>query len=215
MSKICLRCKADLPLDEFPINRPSTGGRHSYCRPCLLAYNRERHLAKASEISEYRKAHRAANPEAYRARARAYYEANTERISAKNKAAYYADLESNRKINRERTKLARSTKAGRERAAGYRLKAHYGITLDDYNRMLDEQGGLCANPGCFSEPPENRRFDIDHDHSCCPGEKSCGLCIRGLICGSCNRALGLMHDDPKRLLGLAEYLERQPPRQNR
>lgn len=54
----------------------------------------------------------------------------------------------------------------------------------------------------------DRKFAIDHDHSCCPpGEKCCRKCIRGLLCADCNKALGLLRDDPQLLRNAAEYLE--------
>jgi hypothetical protein len=49
---------------------------------------------------------------------------------------------------------------------------------------------------------------VDHDHACCPGRKSCGKCVRGLLCNGCNAALGLAAEDPKVLRTLADYIER-------
>jgi hypothetical protein len=46
----------------------------------------------------------------------------------------------------------------------------------------------------------------DHDHNCCPGKYSCGRCVRGLLCRSCNLALGYLKDSPDRLLSLVNYL---------
>lgn len=73
------------------------------------------------------------------------------------------------------------------------LKYKYKITLEDYDRMLEEQGGGCAV--CGSPQPEGRgRFHVDHDHSCCPTDKTCGKCIRGLLCSPCNVRLGVLEN---------------------
>lgn len=61
----------------------------------------------------------------------------------------------------------------------------------------------CGNPGC----DETEKLYVDHDHSCCERDGSCGECVRGLLCRSCNTALGLVKDSPNRLLGLLKYLE--------
>lgn len=82
--------------------------------------------------------------------------------------------------------------------------AMYGITTEEYDRILNAQNGRCKACGI---PPTTRALSIDHDHSCCPGKKSCGKCIRGLLCTSCNWALGQVQDDVVRSILLAEYLE--------
>lgn len=81
----------------------------------------------------------------------------------------------------------------------------YNITADQYFEMLASQEGVCA--GCGREPDEKRFLDVDHDHACCPGKKSCGRCVRGLLCRLCNTVLGLLSDDAVLLRRLAFYVE--------
>lgn len=76
----------------------------------------------------------------------------------------------------------------------------YGLPASVLAEMEQEQGGRCAICGVV------QKLMVDHDHACCPGKESCGRCVRGLICSNCNRALGLMADDPERLNSAAEYL---------
>jgi Recombination endonuclease VII len=87
------------------------------------------------------------------------------------------------------------------------LKAKFGISLEDYDRLLAEQGGRCAI--CPATEPGGRHktfFPVDHDHACCSGKRSCGKCLRGLLCAGCNFGLGHFGDDPERLLAAAAYL---------
>lgn len=87
------------------------------------------------------------------------------------------------------------------------LKAKFGITIEQYDEMLAAQDGKCAV--CGTTEPGGRwgtAFMVDHDHACCPGPKSCGQCIRKLLCADCNVGLGAFHDDPDRLIAAAAYL---------
>jgi hypothetical protein len=78
-----------------------------------------------------------------------------------------------------------------------------------YEATLAAQDGKCGNQRCGRTDPEGRTpglWYVDHDHTCCPsGAKSCGRCLRGLLCAPCNLALGLLRDDEEVALGLVEY----------
>lgn len=65
--------------------------------------------------------------------------------------------------------------------------------LRTYGEEVDKKH-YCETCGCFDN------LVIDHDHL--TNE------VRGTLCSNCNRALGLVHDSPKVLRNLADYLER-------
>lgn len=86
------------------------------------------------------------------------------------------------------------------------LRTKWSLMEEAYVALLGAQGNCCAIcEACFDNPLS---ASVDHDHDCCPYDGSCGACIRGLLCGNCNRALGMMGDDPARLRLAADYLER-------
>ncbi len=77
-----------------------------------------------------------------------------------------------------------------------------------YAAIQQAQGGTCAI--CWRATGRTKRLAVDHDHRCCPGRTSCGSCIRGLLCGPCNRMLGHVRDNPHALRRAADYLENPP-----
>ncbi len=84
------------------------------------------------------------------------------------------------------------------------LRAKFRMTADDYDLMLAAQGGGCAACGT---PPGTTALHVDHDHACCPSSRrTCGGCVRGLLCFTCNAALGNVNDSKERLMKLIEYL---------
>lgn len=43
--------------------------------------------------------------------------------------------------------------------------------------------------GCAVCKRSDKKLCVDHDHSCCSGGTSCGKCVRGMVCHSCNLLL--------------------------
>lgn len=99
-------------------------------------------------------------------------------------------------------------RARRLRSAGRRVENTYGITPEEYDRLLAFQGGRCAL--CRRATGTSKRLAVDHDHRCCIGPTSCGRCVRGLVCGPCNDVLAHFRDSLEAGYRLAAYLERSP-----
>lgn len=80
--------------------------------------------------------------------------------------------------------------ANEQRFHDLRLQWRYGLSLDEYYELLTEQNGGCGI--CKIEEPFGKSvefFHVDHDHACCDGIRSCGFCVRGLLCGTCNAVI--------------------------
>lgn len=80
-------------------------------------------------------------------------------------------------------------------------KTKYGITPEDYDRMLDDQNNvckICQQPETKVRRGKKMNLSIDHDHV--SGK------IRGLLCSNCNRGLGMFKDNQVSLRAAAEYL---------
>ena len=80
----------------------------------------------------------------------------------------------------------------------------YGLTVEQYEAMVEAQGGLCAACG---QPETHRyrsgevtRLAVDHDHET--------DAIRGLLCQRCNSALGRFGDSAELIEALAAYRRR-------
>lgn len=77
------------------------------------------------------------------------------------------------------------------------MKHHYGIGILERYGLAERQGYRCAACGV---PDERGSLHVDHCHE--TGK------VRGLLCGNCNRAIGLFQDNPAALRAAAEYLEK-------
>jgi hypothetical protein len=64
----------------------------------------------------------------------------------------------------------------------------YGTTVEWYRDRLIEQSGVCAICSHLSHHHGTlQRLQVDHNHECCDlRTKSCGKCLRGLLCADCN-----------------------------
>ena len=97
--------------------------------------------------------------------------------------------------NRARSSAHGKSLAGRN----CRLKRSYGIDLEEYQKMLDSQGGVCKI--CKSPEAKGRwrQFHVDHCHK--NGH------VRGILCNRCNTMLGMIDDDPSALRAALKYLK--------
>jgi hypothetical protein len=104
--------------------------------------------------------------------------------------------------SRQRSYAAKNPEAAKDS----RLKRYYNLSLEQFYEMLRTQKGLCV---LCKAPVGVSKGDcaVDHNHECCPGEKSCGTCVRSILCNRCNLGLGSLRDSPEVLRRAADYVE--------
>lgn len=106
------------------------------------------------------------------------------------------------KQNREQNKLNQEkwrAKQDPEYIKKYKrmkILSSYGMTIEDYDKMLEKQGGVCAV--CKNPPKNGKSLHVDHDHTT-------GL-VRGLLCFRCNFGLSYYKEDKQIIENLYKYI---------
>lgn len=90
-------------------------------------------------------------------------------------------------------KCSRDNKRKHGRKAN--LKKRYNLSTEEYDYMSFKQGHACAICG---DKPTDKKLSVDHNHKT--------GAIRGLLCSTCNTALGLLKDDPELIIKAYNYL---------
>lgn len=97
------------------------------------------------------------------------------------------------KHHHRRMKEDPSYREGKRRRA---IKSAWGMSVEQYDALLEKQGGKCAI--CFTDTPKGG-WHLDHDHS--TGK------IRKFLCNPCNRGLGYLQDSEELLMKALNYLQ--------
>ena len=109
----------------------------------------------------------------------------------------------NRRTQRHKDPVIRQIDLDKKSENHY--KRRHGMTREQRDSFIASQGSKCGV--CKTLDPENRGWQIDHDHSCCPKEYSCESCRRGILCVRCNTAIGLFGDNLESIKSALVYLE--------
>ena len=172
------------PLLNFYKEKGGKCGVSAYCKAC-----------KNKKSKAYNEAH----PEIKKKSMKAWIERNPDKVKA-NKNTYYSN---NREHVKAKSKEWREANPDKVRAN--HLRQLYGISLEQYDSMVAAQENKCAI--CIKVVDD---LCVDHDHNCCPGSKSCGKCVRGLLCQTCNSGLGFFKDSSDMLKSADSYLSKYP-----
>lgn len=234
--KTCKKCNTTKPYENFNKNSFNKDGRGSYCKLCQKEYAKSYHNKNYKRkhpaekiIGSTRHCTMCKEYKPFNS----FRKSNTSWCIECNTEYDRKRIDDTRKFPRKLNELGQihcrncgsyfnesdmvSSKNGKYKGLSYcntcspllsrtRLVERYGISLDQYHQMLEDQGHACKICN-LKEKTSRIRLSIDHDHNCCPGGKSCGSCVRGLLCTNCNMSLGNAQDSIEILQKMIDYLK--------
>lgn len=209
----CSKCQKMKAYSEFSPDQQSPSGYAWWCRQC----QRERAAWRRENVPGLREREKA-NSDAYRRRKgqqpQIRYRVDDEGRECTACRVYKPWAEFYRQGN---PKNGKCKPCWRQHVRKTRYARDFGITLEDYEFLERRQDGRCAYCG---EPESVVHFrsgtqyylSIDHAHDCGRHDpkKACKHCIRGLLCGCCNRMIGIAEMKPQTAAPFADYLARRP-----
>lgn len=204
-SKCCTKCGTEKPLLDFSRAPRGKHGRKAACKAC----DSQRHAIQY--IPRPRGPRRPPlDPSLQKACRRCGVVKQLAEFSLSRRAT-----ESTNAVYRSDCKVCCSERAKQwiaanpERASANKRKSNlaknYGLTVAEYDALLRKQGGVCAvcgkdEPNAHGRTGKRFRLAVDHCHE--TGK------VRGLLCQKCNRAIGLLGDDPVLMRKAIGYLLR-------
>jgi hypothetical protein len=203
-TKICTVCGIEKPLSEFNKGKNYKLGVRSSCRECEIKYSKdyrklhkdkiiEYSLKNKEKIQDYHKSWYKENKEIQLASCHKRYKEKREQILGQCKDYYQS--------HKKEIKMYPSSNPDQKKDRY--LQRLYGITLEQYNQMLESQNRVCAICG-QPETTVNKRgnciqdLSVDHNHE--TGK------VRGLLCRKCNRILGDAKEDINIFNSATNYL---------
>jgi hypothetical protein len=162
--KTCRRCKENKEIKEFYKNKSEKDGLMYICKFC---FRKEQKPYKIKNIEKHRE---------------------TKRLYERKRMQDPIYREKQREKSRKYYLKNKNNYKGRKHK--FRILKTYGISDEDFLKMLEKQKNLCSLCGIYL----NKRKNIDHCHK--TGK------IRGILCTNCNMGLGLFKDS-KEILGKA------------
>lgn len=149
-----------------------------------------------TERSNYNKMWAEAHREHLATKARKYYQADPDKFILRSKIYNENHIDKVRERHTMYRKKDPQKTILMDKAAS--LRRFYGITIEEYETMVNAQNGNCAICG-RNKSEFKTSLHVDHDHK--TGK------IRGLLCSNCNSGIGNLRDDVSLLKKAINYLE--------
>ncbi len=175
-------------LSKFRVEKSRKDGYAYWCKACQRTYRDKYHAQHKDELAKKKVEYYRKNKVRLSAERRKEYQIPEVKARAKKLAFIW------RQNNKDRVK---------RNLRSYHLLRTYGITLKQYNEILELQNGVCAickQSETAADNNKTRPLCVDHDHET--------NAIRGLLCMKCNVAISFMGDNSDILSSAMSYLHK-------
>ncbi|MGW7334496.1 endonuclease VII domain-containing protein [Streptomyces sp. NPDC054808] len=176
--KQCTGCKRNLPVSEFARDRNRGDGLQVRCRECVAEYSAARYRRRREALG-------------LTVREKADVPVGHKLCRACGEVKPHSEWHRNATASDGLATRCKACRAIQGRAG--HLKRHYGLTEAERDQLIADQGGVCCI--CLTAPAAH----VDHCHE--TGR------VRGVLCFSCNAALGQFKDRPDAIRRAAAYVE--------
>lgn len=200
--KKCYKCKETKALDEFHNNSTRKDGKCGRCKSCDVIYTREYRATCVQFVPSMKinlmKELRTCN------NCRLVKDVQEFHLRGVGRRAVCRICYGKQCQARQKMYLA-GPKGDVQR---YRQRwKRYGLNPEQYAALVERQNNRCAICGTDKPGGRSNTWHIDHDPTCCSGNKTCGKCVRALLCFLCNVGLGRFKNNPELLRQAADYIE--------